>query len=273
MEDGQHPNREHVSYTHEHHPWLLHQWLPTIPIYWLNELGGYHAIIVGTVALAAAIFGFVASAATKRCSSAAWVVFFLTIGLMAARFRFNFGEPLWEEVFAKYNIHSALVHYGHNMPKEKMLAHRLMEHSDWALVAWSDQALLFLERSPSQKALIRERELEIVNPLAPDLDYITPQNAPRVLEEIERMKRREEMFPTAWVLKGRALLVLGRHAEAAIAYEKAMNSYNPAPLAQRELAFAYVQLGRFEEAERLLKNLPRDEINTGLLRQIEAASK
>src|ERR1043166_3614556 len=43
------PSTNTFSYTFPDHPWLLHQWLPTILIYAINQLGGYHAIIIATV--------------------------------------------------------------------------------------------------------------------------------------------------------------------------------------------------------------------------------
>jgi hypothetical protein len=576
LQTGTIPSENTFSYTYEHHPWLLHQWLPTLLIYALNQLGGYHAIIVATVLVATAMFVFVAAAGMRRCPSAAWVVFFLTMGVMAARFRFNmrpdlfsglffavfvwhlahikagarpnpwliigllvlwanshagyvygvillglfcageianrlakrecipprslkelmlcsaiglalsvasvwlinpngprvlllpfqfftnqyymkviaeyaratpslypwfyalmvcglillamrwrrldwsdalpfvafaylgfgavrnilffvlfavpmtaayaepvgnwvrgrfaglertfrpssvhlaflfgfiwlfggrvltdstyqygfglhsgfypvalfnvlkspqiqgnlfhemqwggpmlwwigpqrkvfidgrleayeesfwtetyepiyFGEPLWEKVFAQHNINAALVHYGYNMSRPKMLAHRLAEHKDWALVGWTEVALLYLRRVPMHAPIIAALEFKAIKPLAPDLDYITPQNAPQILAETDRMHQRGEGLPTSWVLTGRAYLVLGDYARAAGAYERALRTLLPSSLAQRDLAFAYVQLKRYQEAERLLLNLPRDEVNTALLKQIREA--
>jgi hypothetical protein len=182
-----------------------------------------------------------------------------------------FGEPLWEKVFADFHIHAALVHYGYNMPRPEMLAHRLAESRDWALAGWTESALLYLRRIPEHAGIIAEREFIAIQPLAPSVDYITVENAPQVLTELERMHRDGEAFATSWVLLGRAWLVLGDYPRAAAAYEQSLKTFLPAPLAQRDLAFAYVQLGRYKEAKRLLLGLPRDEVNVGLLKQIEAA--
>lgn len=182
-----------------------------------------------------------------------------------------FGDTAWEETFARYDINAALVHYGYNMPKEKMLAHRLAESKDWALVSWTEQSLLFLRRISAQEGLIRSNEFTAINPLARNLDYITPQNAPHVLRETERMLRGGEVFTTVWVLTGRACLVLGDYGRAAAAYEEALRGFLPPPLARRDLAFAYVQLRRFDEAGKLLRDLPHDEVNDALRKQIREA--
>jgi tetratricopeptide (TPR) repeat protein len=182
-----------------------------------------------------------------------------------------FGEPLWERVFAQRDINAALVHYGYNMSRPKMLAHRLAEHKDWALVGWTEAALLYLRRIPVHEPVIGAREFKAIQPLAPNLDYITPLNAPAILAETERMHRNDEELPTSWVLTGRAYLVLGDYSRAAEAYERSLRTLLPSSLAQRDLAFAYVQLKRYKEAERLLLNLPRDDVNTRLLKQIEEA--
>jgi len=121
--------------------------------------------------------------------------------------------------------------------------------------------------------LIREHEFKAIKPLAKDVDYITAENASQLLTETERMHRNGENFPTSWVLTGRAYLVLGDYEHAAAAYELSLRTLMPAPLAQRDLAFAYVQLKQYDKAEKLLKLLPRDGFNTALLKQIRDSKK
>ncbi len=147
------------------------------------------------------------------------------------------GEPEWHEIFDTYGITGALIHIGREC--DPRLPQELHASPDWVLVAFDDDAALFLKRTDSNAATIAAHAYQLLWPGSGIFEW---QNelADAALGEARRALALYPANVYAGLVQARALLVAGKYEEAAVAYRSllALPHMQFGPAVSRDYSYA-----------------------------------
>ena len=162
-------------------------------------------------------------------------------------------QPGWQELVRARRVSGALLPMMEaDEPPE--LARQLFADPAWALVAFNDEALLFLERTPANLEVIARNEFRMVWPGAAGLAADQMTNA---LAEVRRALARS---PECWFASAAAVSIFmgtGDYAAAAERLGWMIRQRGARDFHRLEYGRALYKLGRLAEAETVLRRLKR----------------
>ena len=152
-------------------------------------------------------------------------------------------DPGWRDVFERYDIGGALVPIGRET--DIRLAQALHADPRWALVAFDDNAALFLARSELNAAVIKLHEYALLWPLGGGFQWQGEQAAV-ALSEARRARSIYSDGIYAGLVFARMSLVTGDYEAAVAAYDRllALPHMKFGEAIHRDRDFALSQLGK-----------------------------
>lgn len=172
------------------------------------------------------------------------------------------GDAKWHDVFRKYDVHGALLSIPMSR-KVSRLAESLRGEPGWALVAFNDHTLLFLERTTANREVIARNEFKWLWPGDWSLSTVTVTNLPAVTAEARRALVRSPECTFAQTALARASLVGGDHATAAEWYAVLTRAGGVSASHWRDYGYALFMLKRFDEADRVFTRMLREGMERG----------
>jgi hypothetical protein len=124
----------------------------------------------------------------------------------------SMGELAWNDPFETYGISAALLYSPRDRPL-RTFVQSLHEDDNWALVAFDDSTLLFLERNANNERIIGMHEYKLIWPGDWSLSFDS-SDAPGVIREAERALALDEQGVFARTALARGYMVAGRYGEA-----------------------------------------------------------
>ena len=175
----------------------------------------------------------------------------------------SLGEAGWRSTFVDYDVHGALLPVRASEPDDA-LSVQLFRDPAWALVAFTDQCMFFLERNPVNDALIAELEYTLFWPGELRLDAITPANAGQAVAQASRavafdpkgLVSRTSLARAFTVAKNfeQAIPVLGALIDEGFAQDNHWGDY----------AYCLFMAGRIDDADAVLSLMIKREMSAGL---------
>jgi hypothetical protein len=185
-------------------------------------------------------------------------------------------KPGSDEILKKYNVTGALlpIYEDHTIPP---LATRLHADTNWALVAFNDETLLFLERTPGNAEVIRRHEFQYLWPAKWLFDSLeSPQSRSKATEEAERAFKVSPNSLFAQTALARACLLNEKFADAAAILGKFAADENVGVNYLRDYGYTLFRLGRLEEADQIFARMLRRQYLPGFawyMRSLIAAQR
>jgi hypothetical protein len=184
----------------------------------------------------------------------------------------------WRQLAAKYGIDFAIIKYPEKPPPapELSLENLAFPRTEWALVYFDDLAVIYVRRNGKNDEIIRQREINAVQPLQLSgyLDAIVkdPEKERQFMTEMDaNLRQHPSSFRARFVL---GIFAVKRGPEALKQAEQeflqsiALNpEYVPAYL---NLGNIYVYLGRYAEARQLYQKALALEPNPATAQQLKA---
>jgi pentatricopeptide repeat protein len=130
------------------------------------------------------------------------------------------------------------------------LAKKLYQDPDWALVAFNDETLLFLERAPVNQAAIEKHEFREIRP--DDWSLAALDSVDRRARATAEAKRAFALSPDslfAQTALARAYMVNEQYAPAAAILQRFASDKNVGENYLRDFGYAHFRLGHFKEAD------------------------
>ena len=164
------------------------------------------------------------------------------------------GGPSAVDRLDKRGVTAALVHLGRGRGP---LAVALHQHPGWVLVAVQAEAALFLKAVPLNEAAIAALAYRLLWPGDVELTWLTVASADRALEECRRALAMDADWGYAQTVRARALLLVGRYAEAREAYAALVEGGRGGANHWRDLAYVLQMDGDLDamrtHCERMIK--------------------
>jgi hypothetical protein len=169
----------------------------------------------------------------------------------------SIGLPYWRTVFNKYSVSAALVRNINEPSGGKSLALRLHGDPSWALVAFDDNALLFLEKTEQNISVIRKYEYRLLWPMDTGVTGITGENAKEAIAEAVRAVEWDPGGRFARTCLARAYMVAGDYARSSGVYESLVKERGAGAGYWRDYAYCLFMAGRTTEAEDVAERVVR----------------
>ena len=172
-------------------------------------------------------------------------------------------KPYAEDILKKYSVHGALlpVYEDRTLPP---IAPRLHAHPDWALVAFNDHTLLFLERTAANQPVIARHEYRL---LWPGDWSLAALDAPETrAEATAEAKRAFEFAPDSFFAEtalARAFFVNEQYAAVVEILRGVVREKDIGANYLRDFGYALFRLGRLEEADQVFARLIRRNLLPG----------
>lgn len=158
------------------------------------------------------------------------------------------GARPWKPVFGAYGISAALVYNPRDKPLRPLVS-QLHDHPDWALVAFDDTTLLFLERNTTNAAVIEAHEFHVIWPGDWSLGFES-NNANAALVEAMRAQAINPRGIFAQTALARAQMVAGKFEDAVQNYRKLTSSPRAGAGYWRDLAYCLFMAGDLDSADK-----------------------
>ncbi len=176
--------------------------------------------------------------------------------------RTELGLDGWRDTFAAYGIHAALVAVP-SPGSESRLAAELQRDPDWALVAFDDHAMLFLEHTALNAPLIARHAFRLLSPLDRRTEAIRPATVRADLAEARQAVLIAPGSLYARTAMARAMLTAGRYLHAADLYSGLIVSGAAGPASWRDYAYSLYMSGELHTADLALDRMLRQRIEPG----------
>lgn len=164
------------------------------------------------------------------------------------------GTSEWENLFNKYALTGALVVNNFTQEKEP-LVQDLAENTNWALVCFNDDTLLFLKRTSLNYEVISRYEYKYLSPYKTDLSWITQKNAAAVLQETRRATPFSLQSIYLKSVTARALLVSGKYGNAAALYLELLQKGIASSAYWRDYGYCLFMNGKTDAAKAVFKKI------------------
>jgi len=173
-----------------------------------------------------------------------------------------YAETGWQELLRKHDARAVLLPIV--KPREvPTMAKALRADPGWALVAFNDHALLFLERTATNRAVISKHEFRLLWPGDWNFANITPDTAATAKAEAERARGFEPDSLLAQTALARAALVGGDFETAAKRLAVLTRRPGSGENYWRDYGYALFRLGRLDEAERAFAHMTQRGLAPG----------
>ena len=172
------------------------------------------------------------------------------------------GRAGWRDILARRDVHAALVDYVFGRPLAG-LGKELAADAHWALVAFTDRTLLFLERTEMNRAAIERLRFAVLSPGDPSFASVTSSNAAQALVEA---RRAADLLPKGFAAQaalGRALSVAGCFAEAASVWGALAREPGAAAGYWQDYLFALLMSGARDQADRVAGEMITRDLRPG----------
>ena len=172
-------------------------------------------------------------------------------------------KPGWQETLQRHDVHGAFLSIN-KTGQVSSLARALFASPDWALVAYSDDALLFLERTQTNRAVIAGNEFKVIWP--GDWTFAaleSEETSSRAADEIGRALKRAPESLFLRTAQARLDLKKGRFGEAAELLGALLRERGGNSLYWRDYGFALYRAGRLAEAEQVFNRMIRAKMLPG----------
>ena len=166
------------------------------------------------------------------------------------------GELAWHDPFETYGISAALLYSPRNRPL-RPLVRSLYENENWALVAFDDSTLLFLERTAINERVIQAHEYKRIWPGDWSLQF-DRSVATEVIREAKRAFALNAQGAFARTALARAYMVDGQYREALPHYRDLSATPRAGMAYSRDFGFCLYQAGQLSEAEAIFERLIED---------------
>ena len=163
-------------------------------------------------------------------------------------------EPGWRDILRKHDVHGVWVAAKPATPLSQ-LAHQLFADPQWALVAFNDYTLLFLQRTELNHRAIASNEFRYLWPGDLSFSNVTSTTAQFAVAEAERAFRRspDSFFPKIAV--ARARLVAGDYPRAAAFFAALEPDAGNNQTFWRDYGYCLFKLGQYHQAERIFQRM------------------
>ena len=172
------------------------------------------------------------------------------------------GEPVWREVFARYDVTAALLWVPRTREVSR-LGRTLFDDPQWALVAYTDSTILFLQRTEANQRVISDNEHRLIWPGDWSFSTIAPDTLDEAYEEAQRAYRRSPAGDHARTAFARASLVKGDFATACRLYEALTAIGGAGDGYWRDYGYALYRSGQFEKAEAVFSQMIEKDLASG----------
>ncbi|MBM3878021.1 MAG: hypothetical protein FJ386_15140, partial [Verrucomicrobia bacterium] len=171
-------------------------------------------------------------------------------------------KPDWRARLEAYDIDAVLlpVLAPGRVPR---LATALKADPGWALVAFDENAILFLRRTAANEAVIARTEFRHIWPGDWTLAGITPETAVSSIAEANRTLQLDPKNLLARTVVARAALVTGDYPAAVEMLRALVELPGSGPNYWRDLGYAFMKLGRFDDAEQVFAHMIRKDLARG----------
>jgi len=168
----------------------------------------------------------------------------------------------WRALLRKHQTHAVLLPIvtAGEMPG---LAKALKADPAWALVAFNESALLFLERTATNQPVVAKHEFRHLWPGDWTFANVTPDSSVPVKAEAQRALGFAPDSVFAQTALARASLVAGEFELAARLLNELTRRPGSGENYWRDLGFALTRLGRIDEAERVFSHMIREGFARG----------
>ena len=166
------------------------------------------------------------------------------------------GKNGWRDVLKSYDLHCVLLplpESGDPLP----LAQTLLSDPQWALVAFNDFALLFLERTQTNLAVIAQHEFKILRPGNWSFEWVdAADKRDQGAVEIMRALALSPDSRFGRTARARMLMSAGQFDEAAEELLQILGAYPEAGgLYWRDYGYALCRIGRLAEADQVFSKM------------------
>ena len=172
------------------------------------------------------------------------------------------GRPAWRGIFARHAVHAALVDYVFGLPL-RGLAKELAAEPGWALVAFTDRTMLFLERTEQNRGAIERYRFALLTPGDPTFPSVTSATATQALAEADRARALLSAGFAARTAAARAYSAAGRPAEAAVAWGSLAREPGAAAGYWQDYLFALFLSGARQQADQVAGEMVRRGVRPG----------
>jgi pentatricopeptide repeat protein len=163
-------------------------------------------------------------------------------------------RPEWRNILRRHDVHAVWVPIAHTR-KVSRLAKSLFDDSGWALVAFNDDSLLFLERTQLNCATISSNEFRIIWPGDWTFSKVNPETIKAATAEAHRALIRSPDSVFARTAAARTSMLSGDYTKAAALYGALVESLGESEPYSRDYGYCLFMLGQLEEADRIFKQM------------------
>jgi hypothetical protein len=162
----------------------------------------------------------------------------------------------WRDVLKAHDVHCALLPFpelGEPLP----LVQALLSDPQWALVAFNDQTVAFLERTETNRQIIAKREFKVLRP--GDWSFTWAESADareQGAAEVERLLEASPDSRFARTAKVRLFMSSGRFAEAVNELRGILSDYPEAgQMYWRDYGYALCRIGQLDTADKVFSRM------------------
>lgn len=161
-------------------------------------------------------------------------------------------KPGWQDTFAKYDLHGALLPLEQS-GKPLELTEALLADTNWAVVAFNDEAVLLLERTRTNLPIIANCEFKVLRPGNRSFEWADdPAKRSEGRAETGRALALSPECRFARTAAARLAMSEGRFAEAATELVSILHDFPEAGETYwRDYGYVLCQLGRFDQADKI----------------------
>ncbi|MCI0746279.1 MAG: hypothetical protein L0Y58_12820 [Verrucomicrobia subdivision 3 bacterium] len=172
-------------------------------------------------------------------------------------------DPGWRDILRKHDAHAAWVAHNPGRPV-KRIGQAVFDDPEWALVAYNDHSLFFLERTEANRALISSNEFRYVWPGDPAFSKVTDGEALKIAAvEAERAFARSPESSFAQTALARTSMMRGDYARAAVLYVALVEKVEGAQFYWRDYGYCLLKLDRMDEADAVFRRMIKKGWLTG----------
>jgi pentatricopeptide repeat protein len=165
-----------------------------------------------------------------------------------------YAQPGWRDILRKYDAHAAWLPIARTKVVSD-LAKQLFADPDWALVAFTDESLFFLERTELNRGVISTNEFRYIWPGDLSFSNVTAATLKGAVVEAERAFALSPDSLFARNAVARTRLMAGDYGRAAVFYAALEAEAGNAEAFWRDYGYCLFKLGKFQEADAIFARM------------------
>lgn len=171
------------------------------------------------------------------------------------------GRPIWRDVFRQYQVHGAIISNRRGKPVHR-LALKLYNDPQWALVAFDDDTLFFLERIGTNNKLIAKYEYRVIWPGDWTLS-IRKETAERAFKEAQQALAFVPDCVFAQTALARACMIKGDYDKALQHYKYLVDRKGAGANYWRDYGYCLYMTDKLAEAEKVFRYMLKNQMDQG----------